>query len=158
MKKQYGQFTIICPAGSGGFGAIYAVVREGDSKAYILKTLKKVDPTTREIELFKKEIDIINILNEDPRNDSIPVLYDYNKNNIPPALPYFVIDFYSKGNLYLYLKQQKYFLSERHAKVIFKKIVKAIESCHSKNICHFDIKPGNIVFNKNFEPIIIDLV
>ena len=59
MKNQYGKFTIICPAGSGGFGAIYAVVREGDSKAYILKTLKKVDPTTREIELFKKEIDII---------------------------------------------------------------------------------------------------
>ena len=156
MRNQYGQFTIICPAGSGGFGAIYAVVREGDSKAYILKTLKKVDPTTREIELFKKEIDIINILNKDPRNDSIPILYYYDKNNIPPSLPYFVIDFYSKGNLYLYLKQQKYFLSERHAKVIFKKIVKAIESCHSKNICHFDIKPGNIVFNKNFEPIIID--
>ena len=59
MRNQYGQFTIICPAGSGGFGAIYTVVREGDSKAYILKTLKKLAPTTREIELFKKEINII---------------------------------------------------------------------------------------------------
>ena len=54
MRNQYGQFTIICPAGSGGFGAIYTVVREGDSKAYILKTLKKLAPTTREIELLKK--------------------------------------------------------------------------------------------------------
>ena len=40
--------------------------------------------------------------------------------------------------------------------MIFKKIVERIQFCHNKNICHLDIKPANIVFDNEFEPIIID--
>ena len=70
--------------------------------------------------------------------------------------PYYVIDFYSRGNLFYYLDQNKEGLSEKYAKVIFKKIVKAIQFCHNRNICHLDIKPDNIIFDKDFNPIIID--
>ena len=46
--------------------------------------------------------------------------------------------------------------SEKHAKVIFKKIIEGIKFCHDRGICHLDIKPENIVFNTDFEPVIID--
>ena len=45
---------------------------------------------------------------------------------------------------------------EPHAKIIFKKIIEGIKFCHDKNVCHLDLKPRNIVINKNFDPIIID--
>ena len=45
---------------------------------------------------------------------------------------------------------------ERHAKIIFKKIIEGIKFCHDKKVCHLDIKPDNIVINKYFDPIIID--
>ena len=46
--------------------------------------------------------------------------------------------------------------SETHAKVIFKKILEAIKYCHDRNICHLDIKPCNIMFDNDFEPVILD--
>ena len=40
--------------------------------------------------------------------------------------------------------------------MIFKKIIEGIKFCHDRGICHLDIKPENIVFNTDFEPVIID--
>ena len=40
--------------------------------------------------------------------------------------------------------------------MIFKKILEAVKYCHDRNICHLDIKPENITFNKTFEPCLID--
>ena len=70
--------------------------------------------------------------------------------------PYYVIDFFSKQNLYYYMKIKDDGFSEKHAKVIFKKILEAIKYCHDRNICHLDIKPGNIMLDNKFEPVIID--
>ena len=39
---------------------------------------------------------------------------------------------------------------ERHAKLIFKKILNGIQAIHNANICHRDINPGNIIFNDNY--------
>ena len=66
------------------------------------------------------------------------------------------MDFFSRGNLYYYVDYANYELKERQAKLIFKKILLAIQFCHNRNICHLDIKPENIVFDKDFQPIILD--
>jgi serine/threonine protein kinase len=39
---------------------------------------------------------------------------------------------------------------------MFKKILLAIKFCHNRKLCHLDIKPENIMLDKNFAPIIID--
>ena len=36
---------------------------------------------------------------------------------------------------------------------MFKKIIEGFRFIHSKNICHLDIKPENIVFDKNFKAL-----
>ena len=46
--------------------------------------------------------------------------------------------------------------SEEYAKIIFKKILKAFEFLHKHKVCHLDIKPENILFDKEYNPIIID--
>jgi len=41
---------------------------------------------------------------------------------------------------------------ERHAKLIFKKILNGIQAIHNANICNRDINPGNIIFDDNYNP------
>ena len=109
---------------------------------------------------MKHEIDILNILKKEPPSPYVPFLYGFDKdyyqivNKKKIAKPYCVIDYFSRGNLYYYTKI--YNFSETHAKVIFKKILEAVKYCHDRNICHLDIKPENITFNKTFEPCLID--
>ena len=152
MDSQYGKYKVLDSVGSGGFGQVYLALKDGDKNAYILKTLKKECITKDNIKSFQKEIDILEELTKEPKCDYIPNLYAYDKQNTP----YYVIDFISKGNLYYYLERHNYDLPERYAKLIFKKIVKGILFCHNRNICHLDIKPLNIIFDKKFNPIIID--
>ena len=184
MSDKYGQYKILTPAGSGGFGQIYVAEKENDKekRVFIIKTLKKEKLSVINIEALQKEIDMIEELNKNPQNENIPTLYDFDKynyeiigdeklqvnnNNIldeeskkevnkNKARPYYVMDFYSRGNLFYYLRRMEFGLYEKHAKVIFKKIVLAIKFCHDRNISHLDIKPLNIVFDKKFEPKLID--
>ena len=82
----------------------------------------------------------------DQRKQPLPSTWDVNKNNI-----LIMVSSSSKGGAQRVACQVANGLSEKYAKVIFKKIVKGIEYCHNKNICHLDIKPGNIMFDKNYQ-------
>ena len=156
MEDEYGEYTILLQAGSGGLGQVYIATKKTDNKAYILKIIKQKSDV-KQINSLNREIKILKELNipQLTYDDYIPILYDSQESK---TNPYFTIDFFSKKNLYEYLSNPKHpnGLSEKYAKVIFKKIVKGIEYCHNKNICHLDIKPGNIMFDKNFIPKIID--
>ena len=165
MATQYGDYKILDQVSKGGFGLIYSAKKEGDKNAYILKILNEESINVNNIKSLQKEIDILVDLNKEPQINDIPKLYAFDKENIKGNKdkidiinfrPYYVIDFFSKGNLFYYLENQNCDLSEKYAKFLFKKIVKGIQFCHSRNICHLDIKPVNIVFDKNFNPIIID--
>ena len=164
----FGKYKILDEAGSGGCGQVFAVIKENDveKKVYILKTVNlNSEQLLKDKQTLNNEIRILSKLN---RNQDlcpyIPKLYFPDKNkceeniiqedNIMEDRPYLVIDFFSKQNLFYYIVNNSF--SELHAKVIFKKIVEGIKYCHDKNICHLDIKPANIIFDKTFEPIILD--
>jgi len=60
-------------------------------------------------------------------------------------------------SLYAYLKQQKWRrVSESEAKNIFRQIVAGLNYIHSKNICHRDLKPDNILLEKDQQVKLID--
>ena len=170
MEKKdllFGQYKIKGFAGCGGYGRVYVVVKSNndiDKKAYILKT---VDENCEDLKYkkatLKHEINILAKLKkhqEAVKCKNIPLLYAPDIND-PKEIekmekPYYVIDFFSKQNLYYYMKIKDDGFSEKHAKVIFKKILEAIKYCHDRNICHLDIKPCNIMFDNDFEPVILD--
>ena len=183
QESEYGEYKIFRPVSNGGCGCVFAAINKFDNprKAYILKSLDGEHITKNNIKHLQNEIDILVELNNPPRNEYIPVLYVADKNNYKKekniieennrniinieskkvddlinARPYYVIDYYSCGNLFYYLKNIQNEFSEIHAKLLFKKIVLAIQFCHKRNIGHLDIKPANIVFDKDFELKIID--
>ena len=165
---RFGNYVSLAPAGSGGCGQVFAVELEGNSKkeAFILKTLKEGEDTPDNRETLKNEINMLIELNKNSQIESIPKIFypkeGYDKEDDDNIINekktneklYYVTELFSKENLFYYIENGGF--SEKHAQVIFKKIVEAIKFCHNKGICHLDIKPANIVFDKNFEPVIID--
>ena len=171
MLEEIGDYKIYEQVGGDGFGNVFAVFNkcEKDKKVYILKTLVGKMITDINIKTLQNEIEILNELNQDINSQYIPKLYAADKFNYPKdgnskkARPYFVIDYFSRDNLYEYLTAKKFAnlkiankYEEKHAKVLFKKILLGVQYCHKKNIYHLDLKPANIVFDKDFEPTIID--
>ena len=71
---------------------------------------------------------------------------------------YLVFEYVSKFYLYDYLMFGR--LTERQAKLLFKKILNGVQAIHNANICHRDITPENIIFeennNKHYNPKISD--
>ena len=185
MASQFDKYIVIQKFGKdkdNSFGILYLVEKEenGIKKAYVKKILKdNKESICSNRDLFDHEIDIINKLADFKDNIYTPVIYAYKKYNISDnksesnenninnkekiqieannigEKPFYIIDYFSKGNLYYYTRTGK-LLEQKHSKFLFKKIVEGFRFIHSKNICHLDIKPENIVFDKNFKPIIID--
>ena len=131
MKTKYGEYTILSTCGSGGCGKVFVVKLKGDDKkeAFILKTLREDKITPTKIKDLQNEIDILKELNKVPSYSKyIPKLYAYDKTNYQDEeekkandnnniiinenikeednkireRPYYVIDLFSKGNLYYY--------------------------------------------------------
>ena len=154
---KYGQYKTIWSVANGGFGNTFLAIKEGDieKKVYILKTFIDDNNKARNKITLINEINMLEDLKNGEKNPIQFIPYLYDKNNDVNERLYYTIDYFSKGNLLDYVQNSDKF-SERHAKILFKKIVEGIKFCHKKNICHLDIKPANIIFDNEFEPIIID--
>ena len=166
MKEKFGSYIILQEFGDGGGGGdVWLAENEKDKgkkieekTMYVVKTLKKNFNETKG-KCLNKEIEILNKL---PDKNFLPKVYEYrkfNENDINKNYkekPYYVMDLYSKGSLFYYASSK--LLSEsKHCKLLFKKIIEGFKYLHQeKHISHLDIKAENILFDKNFEPIIID--
>ena len=155
----YGDYQVKILLGSGGFGKIYFATNMYEihnKKAYIIKTIKGAFIPRAHIEYLQKEIDLLIKLNENPRCKYIPFLYAYdkyyyygkkadekveennsiiikedtNKIKIPKRItPYYVMDYFSKGNLFYYIENTDNAngFPEKYARVIFKKILEGVK-------------------------------
>ena len=172
---KFGKYISIVRGGSGACGQVFAVELEGNSKkeAFILKTLIEGEDTPANRITLQNEINMLIELNKGSKCENIPKIFypkgehdkneekksDDNNNIIinekqTKEKLYYVTELFSRENLYYYIEDGGFL--EKHARVIFKKIVEAIKFCHEKGICHLDIKPTNIMLDKDFQPIIID--
>ena len=156
--------------GAGTQGEVYLALKIGDNQnnEYVVKLSKKKNSSEDEEEQrnFMYEIEILKKLSNTEKK-YVPQLYDYgngylktegsneDESDLVKRL-YLVIDYAEKGDLFLYLKKAPTGLKELHAKYLFKKILEGIQYCHKANICHLDIKIGNILLDGNFDPIITD--
>ena len=69
---------------------------------------------------------------------------------------YIIMEYASKLNLYFYTTLLEKGFEEKHAKYLFYKIVKAVQSIHDNNICHLDLKTSNILLYNEYSPKICD--
>ena len=127
---------------------------------------------------FKYYNNEVNYLLKLSENENIIKLYNYGQGFITPFINnnitenenpslnidiprkeqiYFeVIEYAPNGELKDYILGPSTRLPEKISAKIFSKIVKTMQYIHANNIAHCDIKPENILLDKNFSPKLSD--
>ena len=93
---------------------------------------------------IKREFSLLKRLNHPNIIKLHDVIIDTNFNNI-----YFIIDYYSKGDLASFLKRRP--LKEKYCKKYLKQLACGLEYLHSNNILHRDLKPQNILLTDSYD-------
>lgn len=166
-QLQLGKYTIIKTLGQGGFGITYLAEqsnlgRKVAIKEFFLKEHCNRDSETSHVtipsggsreminrfkEKFLKEARTIAGLS----HPNIVKIYDVFEEN---GTAYFVMDYIDNGDLKTLTKDSP--IPENIAAKYISQISDALEYLHRKNILHLDIKPSNILINRNQEAILID--
>ena len=131
-------FTFIDTIASGAFGTVVKAIEIKTGQEVAVKIIKK---NSRLIDTshIKEEINILKQLD----HPNIVKFYDYIETN----LKIYIIMEYIKGGTLKRLIETKLSFSENEACIIIEKLLSAIAYIHSKNVCHRDVKPENIMMN-----------
>jgi len=150
-KFQYelDDFIVLQTIGMGSFGRVHLARLKANGEYYALKVMKKED-----IIQYKQVEHILNekhILEEINHPFIINMLCGFQDNtNI-----YIVTDFSCGGELFSFLRAQKYFTNDI-AKFYAAEVIVVFEYLHSKDIIYRDLKPENILLDETGHIRLID--
>lgn len=124
--------------GKGIFAEVRAAIQRFTNKNVAVKILKKSSMTEKQVDRARYEIETLKLC----QHPNIMKLYDVFEN---ADYIYLVLESLSGGNLYEFLKEKNFSLSEHAACKIVYSVAHALNYLHAFGIIHRDIKPDNIV-------------
>ena len=140
------------PLGKGAFGEVWKVTHEYSKKVYCIKMMTKRDIFEQKlINQINKEIGIMYNINH-PYSVK---LYNHFEDN---EKLYLIMELASNGNLYNFIqnnKNQKIKTKEMIKKIIIQ-VIEIIKYLHSLDIIYRDIKPENILLDKDYNVKLCD--
>lgn len=166
---QEGKYRIEGILGQGGFGITYKAIMQVEVKGplgmiqteihvaikeFFMKDLCNRDEQTCQVSVpssgsvqyvesyrkkFWKEAQNLSKLNHP---NIVNVLDVFNENNTS----YYVMEYISGGSLQQYVKQQGA-IPEETALTYIRQVASALEYMHQNNVCHLDLKPGNVLMD-----------
>lgn len=141
-KMDISMFTKIVMLGVGAFGEVNLVRKNGTNAYYAMKILRKSEVLRRnQVAHVKAERDI---LAEADNEWVVKLYYSFqNEHNL-----YFVMDYVPGGDLMALLIKFGIF-EEPLARFYISELVLAIESVHKLGFIHRDIKPDNVLIDRN---------
>ena len=168
MLLNKGKYKVLSVIGQGGFGITYKAVRLSDGatvcvKEYFPEGLAYRNPTTgyvnaaadekqfRGFELYKakflKEARVLHSLDH-PNIVNVWEVFEEN------GTAYYVMEYIDGRTLSDLIPFEG--LPERLAMDVLEPIVEAVIYIHQRQLCHFDIKPDNIIISDDARPVLID--
>ena len=144
-----GRYQIICQAGIGGMGVVYKAFDQEKNRTVAIKVLKDEFADKPEfVHRFRREAKAaINL-----RHPNIAMLYDVGSEN---GIEYLVMEYVDNGTLADILKKEGTISVERTVRYALK-ILAALDHAHKHNIIHRDIKPQNIMIDKDDNIKVVD--
>lgn len=146
-QANFGHFKILSLLGSGGFGSVYKVFDEKLKRIVALKTLLTND-SPELLKRFKREGEATARLHH-------PNIISIHEIGEIKGQAYLIMDFIDGVTLENRLKGKNK-LSLKKSLEIMIKIADAIGYAHQNKILHRDLKPQNIIVDKNDNPYILD--
>ena len=164
-----GKYRIERHLSSGGFGNTYIATnltfndmvavkeffmrgisqRDGDSSTISVSNPENRALFTEQLEKFKKEAQRIRLL----RSPHIVRVHDLFEAN---GTAYYVMDYIDGGSLGERLKQTNTPLTEKETRKYLDQVIDALEAIHGVGLCHMDLKPENIMVDKDDNAVLID--
>jgi len=166
---QGGKYKIERLLGQGGFGITYVGYNTAFDeriaiKEFFLRGVTERDETTCAVsvsneenvsqfeeqrEKFKKEARRLRKL----KNEHIVKVHDLFEEN---GTAYYVMDYIEGENLAERMRRTAKPFSEAEVRKIIPQLLEALKEVHQNEIWHLDIKPGNIMLDKNDNAYLID--
>ena len=131
-------YEVLKKIGEGAFSKVYKVKEKETGE---IRAMKEVIKSKIGVKNFKTEIKILAMLDHPNILRLFEVIED--EKNI-----YLIMELCTGGELLSRMKNNRY--KEKEAAKLMEQIVSAVAYCHEKGICHWDLKPHNILFlNEN---------
>jgi len=147
IGKRVGRYTITRFIGKGGMGAVFQAVREDDFQMQVaIKLLKRGTDTETALHRFYSERQILAKL----QHPNIARLLDGGTSG--SGLPFFVMEYVDGTPILEYAAP----LPVRQRLELFRAVCVAAQYAHEHQIVHRDIKPGNILVNRDGIPKLLD--
>nr|AAC33140.1 serine/threonine protein kinase [Feldmannia species virus] len=144
-----GSYQPLKTLGTGAFGTVKLAQKPGTSHFYAIKCISKNNIVRAHMgSQVKTEIQVMKSLDH-------PNIVKIKEVLISPQNLYIVMQYVSGGELYSRITIHGK-LGESEVKTYALQLLDALRYCHSKYICHRDIKPQNILLNSEGNPLLAD--
>ncbi len=134
--------------GKGGMATVYLAIQESLERSVVLKILDKVHSSASD-EMTQRFVDEGRIV-ASLHHPNIVTIYDIG---LSGEELYISMEYVQGGDL---KKRMEAHVKPKEALDIISKIGSALDSAHTHNVIHRDVKPANILFRENGTPLLTD--
>lgn len=141
MEKMFGNYTILEQIGKGGMSSVYRATQASIGRSVAVKVLlgSLIEQDNNFVERFNREVQVAASL----QHPHILPVYDFG---VSEGKPYIVMAYLQGGTLSDRIAQGPMSLSEVLS--ITAQIADALDFAHHQGIIHRDVKPSNIMLDK----------